>query len=171
MIFSVSFPDLVRLTWRKNLCDLISGQARSWGKGERLGGRGKDFSAHYLGQESFRIHQEATCYKPKGFGSAATCYWQGSDHQPLLKAANMDSSIPVLKSSEVHFLPPGAAAFSRERDNSSQHSKNLLTGLIKQREQQQALVAASSALQEYRTWVFSPVNASLLPLHPPTACL
>lgn len=59
--------------------------------------------------------------------------------------------VPVLKNSVVHFLPPGAAAFSRERENSSQLSKNLLTGLIKQRGQQQALVAAFSPLQERRT--------------------
>lgn len=88
-----------------------------------------------------------------------------------LKQPTWTVPVPVLKNSVVHFLPPGASSFSRERENSSQLSENLLTGLIKQRGQQQAWVAASSPLQEYRTWIFSPLNASLLPLHSPTACL
>lgn len=111
MIFSLSFPDLVRLTWRKHLCNLIRGQARSWRKGERLGGRGKVFFAHYLVQESFRIHQEAACYEPKEFGSAAACYWQGSDHQPLLKAANMDSSSPCPERHSGALSPPWGCSF------------------------------------------------------------
>lgn len=123
-----------RLTWRKHLCDLIRDQARSWGKGESLGGRGNDFFAHYLVQEIFRIHQEDACYETKEFGSAL--HVTGRDQIIILslKQSAWTVPVPVLKNSGMHFLPPGAAAVSRERENSSQHSKNLLTGLTKQRD-------------------------------------
>lgn len=109
----------MRLTWRKHLCDLIRGQARSWSKGERLGGRRKHYFAHYLLQESFRIHQEAACYEPKEFGSVAMCYWQGSDHQLLLRAANMDNSSPCPEKLSGALSPPWGCSFL-EREGKQQ---------------------------------------------------
>lgn len=156
MIFAVAFPDLVSLTWRKYLCDLIRGQARSWAKGERLGGRGRDFFAHHQRKRVSGSTKELPALNKRSL--VLQLHVTGRDQliSLSLKQPTWPVPVPALKNLVVHFLPPGAAAFSRERENSSQHSTNLLTGPIKQRGQQQALAAASSPLQEYRTWTFSP---------------
>lgn len=119
-------------------------------------------------QESFRIHQGAVCCEPKEFDSAPTCYWQGSDHQPLLKAANMGSSSPCPeKLSGALSSSWGCSFLKRERKQQpAQHKPADRTN--KAKGQHQALAAASSSLQEYRNWMFSPFIPSSTA---PTLCL
>lgn len=171
MIFAVAFPDLVSLTWRKYLCDLIRGQARSWAKGERLGGRGRDFFAHHQLQESFRIHQGAACFEQKEFGPATTCYWQGSAHQPLLKAANMASSSPCPEKFSGALSPPWGCSFLKRegKQQPAQHKPADRTNKAKGTAAGFGCSLFSSAgIQNLD--IFS-LNSSLLPLHPPSVCL
>lgn len=94
-------------------------QSKELGQGREPGRERKGLLCTLSCSGHFRIHQEAACYETKEFGSALHVTGRDQIISLSLKQSAWTVPVPVLKNSGMHFLPPGAAAFSRERENSS----------------------------------------------------